>query len=126
MEPLTAEELDTIRVVVANGDHWPNGVAADLVPRFLATLDAASQPADPSELREAAEAVVRDAVTVISREKPHNHNVNECHDCYALTHRPRPADPSGLTPLEMEEFDERTEGWNTTFRQRVRAALLTP
>jgi hypothetical protein len=32
-----------------------------------------------------------DAVTVISREKPHNHDVNDCHECYALTRYVRTA-----------------------------------
>jgi hypothetical protein len=43
--------------------------------RIWRIADAALDAATPTD----------DAVTVISREKPHNHDVNDCHECYALT-----------------------------------------
>jgi hypothetical protein len=64
-----------------------------------------------------------DAVTVISREKPHNHNVNECHDCYALTHRPRPATPTeerlDAEPSRLDEVGDDRNPYIERTRERV-------
>jgi NAD-dependent dihydropyrimidine dehydrogenase PreA subunit len=67
-----------------------------------------------------------DAVTVISREKPHNHNPDDCHECYALT-RARPADPGGLRAAIADvrnpyrQGDLHNYGWNDAVTACLRA-----
>jgi hypothetical protein len=72
-QPLTTEEEAALRVALAAGDSWPRAVAFDLVPRLLATLDAA-RATQPAGLREA----LRDALVTALSVTLHEHADPAC------------------------------------------------